>query len=127
VKSEQASKVMMRMPTRLRKYPGGSNRYVRSEVAVAHGGGSGGSRTGVIGGNAIERATQLARRLLDEEFSSQLEGTFDVLRSGAIASKGGEHLSARQVCQRDKIVAAIEHKRAAGMTAVEAVTEALSR
>jgi hypothetical protein len=73
--------------------------------------------------NAIERATQQARKLLDEDFSSQLEGTFDVLRSGAIAPKGGVHLSAREQFQRDKIVAAIVHKRAAGMTAVEAVTD----
>ena len=35
--------------------------------------------------NAIERATQQARKLLDDDFSSQLEGTFDVLRSGVIA------------------------------------------
>src|SRR6202521_3982759 len=73
--------------------------------------------------NAIERATQQARKLLDEDFSSQLEGTFDVLRSGVIASNGGAHLSAPQRSQRDKIVAAIEHKRAAGMPAVEAVTD----
>jgi hypothetical protein len=73
--------------------------------------------------NAIERATQQGRKLLDEDFSSQLEGTFDVLRSGVIASKGGAHLSALQVSQRDKIVAAIEHKLAAGMTPVESVTD----
>ena len=73
--------------------------------------------------NAIERATQRARKLLEEDFSSQLEGTFDVLRSGIVAAKGGAHLSARQQFQRDKIVAAIEHKRAAGMTAAEAVTD----
>lgn len=73
--------------------------------------------------NAIERATQRARKLLDEDFSSQLEGTFDVLRSGTVASKGGAHLSARQMFQRDKVAAAIEHKRVAGMTAVEAVTD----
>jgi len=73
--------------------------------------------------NAIERATQQARKLLDEDFSSQLEGTFDVLQSGVIAPKGGVHLSASQKFQRDKIVAAIEHKRAAGTTAVEAVTD----
>jgi len=73
--------------------------------------------------NAIERATQQARKLLDEDFSSQLEGTFDVLRSGVIASKGGVHLSAHQQFQRDKIVATIEHKRAAGTTPVEAVTD----
>jgi hypothetical protein len=73
--------------------------------------------------NAIERATQQARKLLDEDFSSQLEGTFDVLRSGIIAAKGGVHLSARQHFQRDKIIVAIEHKRAAGTTAVEAITD----
>src|ERR1039458_1332745 len=73
--------------------------------------------------NAIERATQQARKLLEEDFSSQLEGTFDVLRTGIIASNGGAHLSARQQFQRDKIVAAIEHKRAAGNTAVEAITD----
>jgi hypothetical protein len=73
--------------------------------------------------NTIERATQQARKLLDEDFSSQLEGTFDVLRSGVIASEGGAHLSEVQQSQRDKIVAAIEHKRSAGMGAVEAVTD----
>ena len=75
--------------------------------------------------NAIERATQQARKLLDDDFSSQLEGTFDVLRSGAIAAKAGPHLSPRQVFQREKIVAAIEHKRAAGMNAADAVADYL--
>jgi hypothetical protein len=73
--------------------------------------------------NIIERATQQARALLDEDFSSQLEATFDVLRSGGIASNAGAHLSARERFQRDKIVAAIEHKRAVGMTATAAVTD----
>jgi len=73
--------------------------------------------------NAIERATQQARKLLDDDFSSQLEGTFDVLRSGVIAPSGGVHLSARQQFQRGKIVAAIDHKRASGMTALEAVAD----
>ena len=73
--------------------------------------------------NAIERATQQARKLLDEDYSSQLEGTFDLLRSGVVAPAGGAHLSTRQQFQRDKIVATIEHKRAAGATAVEAVTD----
>src|ERR1019366_1605019 len=73
--------------------------------------------------NTIERATQQARKLLDEDFSSQLEGTFDVLRSGVIASKGGAHLSELQQYQRDKIVAAIEHKRVAGMATEEAITD----
>jgi hypothetical protein len=73
--------------------------------------------------NAIERATQQARKLLDDDFSSQLEGTFDVLRSGIIAPSGGVHLSTRQLFQRDKIVATIEHKLAARTAAVEAVAD----
>lgn len=73
--------------------------------------------------NTIERTTQQARKLLDEDFSSQLEGTFDVLRSGVIAAGGGSHLSALQQSQREKIVAAIEHKCAAGMTSADAVTD----
>src|SRR6058998_701045 len=75
--------------------------------------------------NAIERATQRARKLLEDDFASQLEGTFDVQRDGKAAPKAGSHLTPRQVFQRDKIVAALEHKRAAGMTAAEAVGDYL--
>lgn len=73
--------------------------------------------------NAIERATQQARKLLDDDFSSQLEGTFDVLRSGVIAPIGGVHLSALQQFQRLKIVSVIDHKTASGMTSLEAVAD----
>src|SRR5206468_630190 len=73
--------------------------------------------------NAIERATQQARTLLSDDFSSQLEGTFDVLRSGHLPAGGGGHLSPRQAVLRDKIVAAIEHKRANGMSGGEAVAD----
>ena len=73
--------------------------------------------------NAIERATQQARKLLGDDFSSQLEGTFDVQWSGVIAPTGGVHLSVHQHFQRGKIVAAIEHKRAAGLTAQDAVID----
>src|SRR3990172_6182115 len=75
--------------------------------------------------NAIERATQRARKLLEDDFASQLEGTFDVLRAGTVAAKAGPHLEPRQVIQRDKIVAAIEHKRATGMSTAEAVVDYL--
>ncbi len=75
--------------------------------------------------NAIERATQRARKLLEEDFSAQLEGDFDVHRTGAVAAKAGLHLSAREAFQRERIVAAIEHKRAAGMGAPEAVADYL--
>jgi hypothetical protein len=75
--------------------------------------------------NAIERATQRARRLLEEDFASQLEGEFDVHRDGTVAAKAGGHLSARQAFQRERIVAAIDHKRAAGMSAADAARDAL--
>ena len=75
--------------------------------------------------NAIERATQRARKLLEEDFAAQLEGDFDVHRDGAVAAKAGGHLSARQAFQRERIVAAIEHKRAAGMSAADAARDYL--
>ena len=73
--------------------------------------------------NAIERATQQARRLLEDDCSSQLEGTFDVLQTGVVAGAGGAHLTARQIFQRDKIIASIENKRAAGITSGGAVAD----
>lgn len=75
--------------------------------------------------NAIERATQRARKLLEEDFAAQLEGTFDVLMDGTVASTPGAHLSARQAFQRERILAAIDHKRAAGMSAADAVRDYL--
>jgi hypothetical protein len=75
--------------------------------------------------NAIERVTQRARKLLEEDFAVQLEGDFDVHRDGAVAAKAGGHLSARQAFQRERIVAAIEHKRAAGMNAADSVADYL--
>lgn len=75
--------------------------------------------------NAIERATQRVRKLLEEDFAAQLEGDFDVHRDGAVATKAGGHLSARQAFQRERIVAAIEHKRAAGMSTADAARDYL--
>jgi hypothetical protein len=75
--------------------------------------------------NAIERATQKARRLLEEDFADQLDSVFDVHRSGAIAAKGGTHLIGRQPFDREQILAAIGHKRGAGMSAAEAVADYL--
>lgn len=74
---------------------------------------------------AIERATQRARRLLEDDFAAQLEGTYDVLLSGQVAPSGGAHLDSRQQLLRQKIVAAVEHKRAAGMKPAEAVADYL--
>ena len=46
--------------------------------------------------NAIERATQKARRILEEDFAEQLDGVFDVRADGRVAEKGGAHLTGRQ-------------------------------
>src|SRR5690606_2331393 len=73
--------------------------------------------------NAIERVTQRARELLEEDFGAQLEGVFDVHRNGIVAATAGGHLLARQAYQRDRIVAAVEHKRAAGMDAADSVAD----
>ncbi len=75
--------------------------------------------------NAIERATQRARRLLEEDFAAQLAGDFDVLMDGTVADRAGKHLSARHALWRERIVAAIEHKRAAGMSAADAARDYL--
>lgn len=75
--------------------------------------------------NAIERATQRARKLLEEDFAAQLEGDFDVHGDGTVAAKAGRHLSARQAFNRERIIAAIEHKRSAGMSAVDSVADYL--
>ena len=73
--------------------------------------------------NAIERATQKARRILEEDFAEQLDAVFDVRADGRVATKGGAHLTSRQHLLRDKIVAAIEHKRSAGMNPAESVAD----
>ncbi|SBW20213.1 hypothetical protein FDG2_1625 [Candidatus Protofrankia californiensis] len=71
---------------------------------------------------AIESATRRARRLLEEDFTFQLDGQFDI-RRGAVADTPGAHLNSRQVFQRERIVAALDHKRAAGMPVADAVAD----
>ena len=73
--------------------------------------------------NAIQRATQAARTLLEEEVRHQLEGTYDILLSGEVAEQPGSHLSAEQAMTRDKLVAAVARKRASGMNLGAAVKE----
>src|SRR4051812_30410136 len=73
--------------------------------------------------NTIERTTQRIRRLLQEDFAEQLDGVFDVRLDGRVADQGGRHLTDRQLLLRDRIVAAIEHKRRAGMTPADAVRD----
>ena len=74
---------------------------------------------------AIEKATQKARSLLEEDFAEQLQGDYDVMEDGRVGEKPGSHLSGRQKALRARIVAAIDHKRMAGMTAKEAVADFL--
>lgn len=75
--------------------------------------------------NALQRATQAARRLLEKEFGEQLEGIYDILPDGTILSEPGAHLDERQRLVREKIVSAIRHKRAGGMNPQEAVADAV--
>ncbi len=75
--------------------------------------------------NAIQTATQKARRLLETDFAGQLEGLYDIMFDGRVGVTGGAHLTGRQNLQRDRIIAAIEHKRAAGMKPNEAVADYL--
>lgn len=73
--------------------------------------------------NALQYATQRARALLTHDFEEQLEGDYDVLRTGVVAPEGGSHLTARQRTLRPRIVASIEHKRAGGMKPQDAVQD----
>ncbi|WP_425395410.1 BREX-1 system adenine-specific DNA-methyltransferase PglX [Aeoliella sp.] len=73
--------------------------------------------------NTLQRATQQIRRLLEDEFAEQLEGTFDILPGGEILPDPGKHLDARQRLARRKLVDAIEHIKASGKTSQEAVDE----
>ena len=75
--------------------------------------------------NLIQKATQDARNLLESEFGEQLEGVFDILPDGHIASSPGEHLNARERIIREKIVAAIEHEKAGGVSDAEGVAHYL--
>ncbi|MBP7650981.1 MAG: hypothetical protein KA744_14135 [Phenylobacterium sp.] len=71
--------------------------------------------------NRIQRATQAARGLLEQDFEDQLAGVFDIRLDGTIAGEPGSHLDAAQRIVRTKLGAAIEHHRASGQTAAEAV------
>ena len=73
--------------------------------------------------NKLQRATQQVRRILEEEFTEQLEGTFDVLPNGKILPEPGKHLDARQRLTRQKLVDAIAHIKASGKKPQEAVDE----
>jgi hypothetical protein len=71
--------------------------------------------------NLLFNTTQAIRRLLEEEFSLQLEGTFDVHADGRVAEQPGSQLSAAERLVRCRIVEAIQHRLAVGESAAEAV------
>ena len=71
--------------------------------------------------NLIFNTTQAIRRLLEEEFALQLEGTFDVHSDGRVEEKAGPQLTPAERLVRRRIVEAIQHRRAASESAVESV------
>lgn len=71
--------------------------------------------------NSLSNTTQAVRRLLEEEFRLQLEGTFDVHVDGRIAAHSGAPLSDQQRLTRRKIVEAVLHRRSMGESDVESV------
>jgi hypothetical protein len=71
--------------------------------------------------NRIERATQAARGLLEQDFADQLEGVFDIRLDGSLPTAPGSHLDAAERVVWGKLMAAVEHHRASGRQAPEAV------
>ncbi|MFC1611273.1 Eco57I restriction-modification methylase domain-containing protein [Myxococcota bacterium] len=71
--------------------------------------------------NHIQRATQDARALLEQDFGEQLDGVFDIRLDGTIAPEPGSHLDASQRVLHTKLVAAVEHCRSSGLKKAEAV------
>ncbi|MCP9943335.1 BREX-1 system adenine-specific DNA-methyltransferase PglX [Cyanobium sp. ATX 6E8] len=61
----------------------------------------------------LQKATQEARRLLEEEFSRQLLETYDInVAAGRWSEEPGAHLQAEQRLLREKLLAWIEHRSA---------------
>ena len=74
---------------------------------------------------AIREATEQVRAILESDFAEQLQGDYDVMQDGRVGERPGAHLTGAQRALRARIVAAIEHKRAQGMTPNEAVADFL--
>ena len=63
--------------------------------------------------NRLQKATQDARKLLEEEFRSQLLQTYDIdVEKVRWAEEPGAHLQAEQRLIREKLIAWIDHKEA---------------
>jgi hypothetical protein len=72
--------------------------------------------------NAIGTAAQSLRKTLEDEYSEQLEGIFDVHQNGTVAEAPGTHLSPSERVIRSKIVAALDYHRSSGLNHAEAVS-----
>ena len=75
--------------------------------------------------NAIERATQRARALLEADFGAQLEGRYDMLPGGSITLRPPVDLPADEVATHAVITAAIERKVTSGMDRADAMRDYL--
>ncbi len=75
----------------------------------------------------LQRATQAARRTLEEEFGAQLEGVFDIRPDGTVALEAGRHLAedGEALRVRVKLVAAFQHHREQGRRPADAVAAVL--
>ena len=73
--------------------------------------------------NRIQRATQVARALLEHDYGEQLEGTFDIRLDGTLTSGPGSHLSEEECILRQKLVAAVEHRKAGEPSNADAVAD----
>lgn len=71
--------------------------------------------------NAIQSAAQNSRRVLERDYTEQLEGIFDIRPNGDITDEPGAHLTPAQRLQRSKIVAAIDYYQSLGASAAEGV------
>ncbi len=71
--------------------------------------------------NQLAATTLAVRRLLEEEFARQIEGTFDIFADGRVSDGPSNVLTSEQRFVREKIVASIERRRDKGESAEEAV------
>ena len=72
--------------------------------------------------NTLNTATQRARRLLEDEFRTQLEGDFDLFTDGRVGDQAPAHLDRPQRLVRDKLLSALAHKTSSGAAPQESIT-----
>ncbi len=75
--------------------------------------------------NQIQRTTQEARRLLEQEYAEQLEGTYDIRLDGTVGAAASAHMEAAELLVREKLVASVAHRQAGGESASDAVASYL--